>query len=92
MRETYLRRCGKCFVFHFFFFYKNVGCLHVQGEVKMEAAALSEMLISYRNITRLRNPEYLDLNVLQQEKSRIIMEVYKQKSFIFMVQNSSCKR
>jgi len=35
-------------------------CLHLQGEVKMEAAWTSETLISHRNITRRHKAEDLD--------------------------------
>jgi hypothetical protein len=36
-------------------------CLHLQGEVKMEAACTSETLVSHHNITWHHNPEDLDL-------------------------------
>jgi hypothetical protein len=36
-------------------------CLHVQGEVKMEAVRTSETLVSYCNTTKHCNPEYLNL-------------------------------
>jgi hypothetical protein len=37
-------------------------CLHLQGEVKMEAARSSEAVVHYRNTTRRHNSD-LDLNL-----------------------------
>jgi len=38
-------------------------CLHLQGEVQMEEAKPSKMLVSYHTTTQCQNPEEYDLNL-----------------------------
>jgi hypothetical protein len=37
-------------------------CLHLQGEMKMEATRSSKMFVSYHNTARHLNPEYFNKN------------------------------
>jgi hypothetical protein len=39
-------------------------CLHLQGEVKIEAIRSSEALVSCSSITRSQNPEDLDFSLM----------------------------
>jgi hypothetical protein len=41
-------------------------CIHLQGEVKMEAAKSSETLVSYHTITWRHKPEDHDLKVIKE--------------------------